>query len=386
MTARPRRWATLRRSSLDIAGPGVFRHRLRMAAPLIAQCAVLAGLAWWISQTLFGHQRPIFAATAALVCLTAGLGGRGRQAVDLLVGVGTGVLVGEGVRALHAGNDFWLIALAIAVAMATVALVDPRPLTYIQAGGAVLIVVVVGASSSPTDYLLDAATGGVIGLLGSQVLFTPDPVRLVEAPAREILADAADALRTAADALARGSAAGARAACADAREAHARLGELSAARAAAHKETFRTVRGRRRAARLRQADQPLDDMDVLVAAVLLLCVDARSELANRSELADRSAHIGGGASADGTRARPAAPDTGHESLPRRLTALADGLMALAAHPVPAMHPTPPTAPGATIAPAGPGVTTTGAPAASRHADVHLRDAQLALHRLGTPPP
>ncbi|WP_446218563.1 hypothetical protein [Micromonospora sp. IBHARD004] len=51
--------------------------------------------------------------------------------------------------ALHTGNAFWLIVPAIALAMSMAALVDPRPLTYIQAGAAVLIVVAVGAASSP---------------------------------------------------------------------------------------------------------------------------------------------------------------------------------------------------------------------------------------------
>ncbi|WP_446218562.1 FUSC family protein [Micromonospora sp. IBHARD004] len=86
---------SVRRSAFDTTGPGRLRHRIRVAAPLIVQGALMAGVAWWISQSLFGHGTPIFAATAALICLTGGVGGRGRQAVDLFVGVLAGVLVGE---------------------------------------------------------------------------------------------------------------------------------------------------------------------------------------------------------------------------------------------------------------------------------------------------
>ncbi|WP_334491066.1 FUSC family protein [Micromonospora sp. CPCC 205711] len=355
------------------AGPAVMRRRLRVAAPLIVQCAVLAGGAWWISQSLLGHPTPIFAATAALICLTAGMGGRGRQAVDLFVGVLAGVLIGEGVRALHLGGGFWLIIPAVALAMSMAALLDPRPLTYIQAGAAVLIVVTVGASSSPTGYLLDAAVGGAVGLLGSQVLFSPDPVKLVEAPVREILRDAAEALRSAAEAVRRSSVAQADAACGHAREAHARLGELSAARTAARRVTGRTVRGRRRASRLRAADQPLDDVDVLVAAVLLLCEDVRSRLERPTPPPE--AHP------------PAVPP--RPSLPDQLTALADGLTALADRPLPAMRPAPPTGPPPlpTASPAHPCSGTAAHPY-----DVHLQDVLAALHRLraapvspGTPP-
>ncbi|MGC5020268.1 hypothetical protein [Micromonospora sp. DT47] len=184
MKRRP--WASARRSAFDIAGPGLFRHRMRVAAPLIVQCALLAGAAWWIAQSLFDHRTPVFAATAALICLTVGKGGRGRQAVDLLVGV---------------------------------------------------------------------------------------------------LAHTA---------------------CGHAREAHARLGELSRARAAAQRVTGRTVRVWRRAARLRQADQPLDDVELLIAAVLLLCEDVRAGLARSAPTPD--------------------------PLPSRLTALADGPTAPPAHP------------------------------------------------------
>ncbi|PWR17169.1 hypothetical protein DKT69_01695, partial [Micromonospora sicca] len=308
---RPSRWWPARRSAFDTAGPGLLRHRIWMAAPLILQCSLMAGVAWWISQSFFGHGTPIFAATAALICLTSSMGGRGRQAVDLFVGVAAGVVVGQGLRALHTGNAFWLIVPAIALTMAMAALVNPRPLTYIQAGAAVLIVVAVGASSSPVEYLVDAAVGGLVGLLGSQVLFTPDPVKLVEEPVRKILRDTADALRTAGEALRRGSAAQAGVACERARDAHARLGELSGARAAAQRVTGRTVRGRRRLGRLRRADRPLDDVDVLIAAVLLLCDDVQVRLA-----------------------RAGAPAS--DPLPARLTELADGVAELAARPMPVM--------------------------------------------------
>ncbi|WP_319461958.1 FUSC family protein [Micromonospora sp. RTP1Z1] len=351
---KPARWP--HRSAFDTAGPGLLRHRLRVAAPLIAQCALMAGLAWWISQSLFGHATPIFAATVALICLTAGMGGRGRQAVDLFVGVLAGVLVGEGVRALRTGNTFWLIVPAIALAMAMAALIDPRPLTYIQAGTAVLIVVTVGASSSPVDYLVDAAVGGLVGLLGSQVLFTPDPLKLVETPVREILSDTADALRTGAEALRRGSVAQARDACEHARDAHARLGELSGARAAARRVTGRTVRGRRRVARLRRADRPLDDVDVLVAAVLLLCDDVQTRL---------------------VRAGSPASDP----LPARLTGLADGVAELAARPLPAMAPAMTAPPDRLRRSADLTPPTQDVPAT----DVHLHDARTALHRLQSPP-
>lgn len=379
---RPARWLPARRSAFDIRGPGLLRHRLRVAAPLIVQGGLMAGLAWWISQSLFGHGTPIFAATAALICLTAGMGGRARQAVDLFVGVLAGVVVGEVVSALRTGSDFWLIVPAVALAMSMAALIDPRPLTYIQAGAAVLIVVAVGASSSPVDYLVDAAVGGLVGLLGSQVLFTPDPVKLVERPVREILRDTADALRTAAGSLRLGSVAQARDACEHARDAHARLGELSGARAAARRVAGRTVRGRRRVARLRRADRPLDDVDVLVAAVLLLCDDVQDRLARAAAPSDRpSARLPDPTDRPARANTPTAPTdepaakTGEPTaLADVLTALADGVTELSVRPLPAMTAALTAPPDhhrqpATPTPPTPPIT------------VHLHDARAALTRL-----
>jgi uncharacterized membrane protein YgaE (UPF0421/DUF939 family) len=57
--------------------------------------AVAAGLSWMIAHDLLGHAQPIFAAVAAIVCLSPGLPSRRRQAIDVVLGVVTGILVGE---------------------------------------------------------------------------------------------------------------------------------------------------------------------------------------------------------------------------------------------------------------------------------------------------
>ncbi|MGN9915415.1 FUSC family protein [Micromonospora palomenae] len=339
-----RRGAGLRSAARSVV-PALLPHRIRMALPVIGQCALTAGAAWWIAATLFGHQAPIFAATGSLICLSAGMGGRGRQAVDLFVGVLAGVAVGEGVQALDLGIGFLVMVPALALAMSIAALIDPRPLTYVQSGTAVLIVAALGPARSPAGYLLDVAVGGALGLLGSQVLFSPDPVKLVAAPVPEILRDTAIALRTAAEALRRGGPALAATACEQARHANARLGRLTEARVVAHRVTGRTVRGRRRAARLHRADRPLDDVHVLVAAALLLCDDVHGQLTSH-------------------------PTAGSGPLPDRLTELADGLAELSAATTDRSG----SRPGSTApVPSGPGDRPV--------IEVHLRDATAALHRL-----
>lgn len=352
----PRRPTLSLHAAVDVAEPRSVWHRMRQALPVIGQCAVTAGAAWWIAGSVFGHDTPVFAATAAVICLAAGVGRRGRRAVDLIAGVLSGVAVGQVIRLLDVGVGFWQIVLAVALAMALAALFDARPVAFIQSGTAVLIVLTLEPPDSPLDHVLDAAVGGVLGLLGSQVLFSPDPVKLMVAPVREILDDATEALRIAAEALRKGSTQLADASCERAQDAHARLGELARARMTARRVTARTVRGRDQAARLRHVDQRLDDIDVLVAAVLLLCDDVRDHLAAR-------------------------PVPAPARLPDRLVQLAAGLAELAARP---LSSTADMMSGPEVprrAPGTPGPAVPAAPDEVPDADVHLRHATAALHRL-----
>ena len=68
---------------------------MRAYAWSIVQAAVAAGIAWFLAHTVLGHPQPFFAPIAAVVALAAGTGGRGTQAVQMLLGVAVGVVVGE---------------------------------------------------------------------------------------------------------------------------------------------------------------------------------------------------------------------------------------------------------------------------------------------------
>jgi len=57
--------------------------------------ALGAALAWVLAERLLGHPQPIFAAISAIVCLAPGLPSHTKQTKGLLLGVGTGIVVGE---------------------------------------------------------------------------------------------------------------------------------------------------------------------------------------------------------------------------------------------------------------------------------------------------
>lgn len=251
------------------AGPRAVWLRMRQVLPVAAQCAGAAGVAWWLASALLGHTRPVFAAIAAIICLAGGTGERARQAVDLVSGVVAGVVVGELVRFAWPGSGTIQVAAVVVLGMLAAAAIDYRRLAYIQGAASALFVLVLPPLQDPGSRIIDALIGGLLGLLGSQVLFTPDPVALVAASLRRVLDGVEQSLLAGARALEAqdgqtGTAIGI------ARDARSELAELSTQRVLAHRIRKRTVRGRRRAARLRQLDETLDHIDVLVAATILL--------------------------------------------------------------------------------------------------------------------
>lgn len=271
---RVTRWSDpLKRSvtaTVRYAEPVSVWRRLAQMLPVIAQCGVAALVAWWLAGTVLGHRQPVFAASSAVICLAGGKGERARQAVDLLAGVLSGVLVGEAVRRWGPDNVLLQVGIAVVLGMAVATALDPRTLAYIQGASSALFVLVLPPLQDPGSRFLDAAIGGGLGLLGSQLLFTPDPVAMVATAARRVLGSTGAALERAAQALRHSDAAVATAALELARGARSDMGILAEQRSIAHHIQARTARGRYRAARIHALERRMDDLDVLVAATLLL--------------------------------------------------------------------------------------------------------------------
>ena len=67
--------------------------RLRSRAFLLVQCAVAAGVAWWLAADVIGHVSPFFAPVVAVVCLGMSYGQRQRRVLEVAIGVAVGVFV-----------------------------------------------------------------------------------------------------------------------------------------------------------------------------------------------------------------------------------------------------------------------------------------------------
>lgn len=149
--------------------------------------AIAAALAWILATHLLGHVHPVFAAISAVVCLAPGLPSHGKQAVGLMVGVATGILVGEAALWLPDSYPLLRIGFATFSAIAIAALYGLGPVVPIQAGVSAVLMLAVGPESAGVVRMLDVLVGAGVGLVFSQVLLTPNPIGIIDSSAKDLL-------------------------------------------------------------------------------------------------------------------------------------------------------------------------------------------------------
>lgn len=149
--------------------------------------AIAAALAWILAKHLFGHEHPVFAAISAIVCLAPGLPSHGKQAVGLMVGVATGIIIGEAALWLPDGYPLLRIGFATFSAIAIAALYGLGAVVPIQAGVSAVLMLAVGPESAGVVRMLDVVVGAGVGLMFSQILLTPNPIGIIDDSAKDLL-------------------------------------------------------------------------------------------------------------------------------------------------------------------------------------------------------
>lgn len=162
---------------------------------------VAAGIAWFISVRLLGHHHPIYASMTALICLAPGLPSPGRQAIYVLIGVLTGVFVGEATLLLPPMPTEVRIALVGFVGLSIASAYAIVPAMIIQAGLSSIMVFALGTEVAGFTRVIDVIVGTSIGLLFSQVLFTPDQLQRLRESVERFYHELALNLLLSADAL-----------------------------------------------------------------------------------------------------------------------------------------------------------------------------------------
>ena len=98
----------------------------------IGQCAIAAGVAWFIAHDVVGHTTPFFAPIAAVLCLGTSYGQRLRRVAEVTVGVAVGVFLADLIVA-GIGSGWWQLTIIVALAMSTAVLLDGGQLFMMQA-------------------------------------------------------------------------------------------------------------------------------------------------------------------------------------------------------------------------------------------------------------
>ena len=144
--------------------------RWRLKGYQIAQCAVAAGVAWFIAADLLGHQSPFFAPIAAVVSLGTSYSQRLRRVAEVTLGVAIGVFVGD-LLVVQLGQGWWTFVLVVALGMSVAFLLDGGQIFVIQA--AVQGIVIAGILPQPGQAVVrwtDALIGGAVALVAATVV------------------------------------------------------------------------------------------------------------------------------------------------------------------------------------------------------------------------
>jgi uncharacterized membrane protein YgaE (UPF0421/DUF939 family) len=144
---------------------------VRAAFTRVLAATAAAALAYWLARVLLHQPQPIFAAITAIVCLAPGIPSHFRQAVNLLIGVTIGIVIGELVFLIPYDLGELRVAAAIFTAMVIASASGLPPVVPIQAGASALLVILMGPQSAGLARFLDVLVGTGIGVAFAVVFF-----------------------------------------------------------------------------------------------------------------------------------------------------------------------------------------------------------------------
>src|SRR5690242_4685607 len=202
--------------------------RLRSKSWQVGQCAIAAGVAWYVAADLIGHDRPFFAPIAAVVALGTSYGQRLRRVAEVTLGVAIGVFLGDVITHLL-GSGGWQIALIVSLAMVSALLLDAGAIFVTQAAvQAIVVSTLLPDPGKAFTRWTDALIGGAVALLAATVV-PGAPLRRPREQAAVVVSRISALLRSSATSIEDGDVDRAMATLADARRSDALIAELRAA-------------------------------------------------------------------------------------------------------------------------------------------------------------
>jgi uncharacterized membrane protein YgaE (UPF0421/DUF939 family) len=194
--------------------------------------------------------------------------------VNMMLGLATGLLVGEVLLAVPILDAALRIALVTFLAMMAALSFGLAPVIAIQGGVSALLVIALGPTTAGPTRLADALVGTGVALLFSQVLLTPDPVRIIDDAVRRMLRLLAQGFAQSAEALAKRDGARAEAALAHFFTSRESLDAVVAGINAARSLSRWSLRGRLAAGGVAEIARRYDRRAICLFASTLLFAEA----------------------------------------------------------------------------------------------------------------
>ncbi|MDN6303456.1 MAG: FUSC family protein, partial [Brachybacterium sp.] len=166
-------------------------NRMRGSSVFALQCAVSAGLAFFIAHNIIGHEQPFFAPIAAVISLGAYGGKRARRGLEIVLGVSVGIGIGDLVIS-QIGEGAWQITVAVFVAMLLAVFVDKGVLVANQAASSAVLVatLIPPGDQAGWERMVDALIGGLVGLVVVAVI-PNSPLRTARREVAHLISKAA---------------------------------------------------------------------------------------------------------------------------------------------------------------------------------------------------
>ena len=249
---------------------GVFARRSLTAWDVwpLLQSTAAATVAWVVARRIVHHHEPFFAPIAALVSLNTALGERGLNALRLLQGVVLGIGVAE-LTLLALGGGYGSLALATFVALLVARTLGGARIVLAQAAIGAIPTIAVANGEVGYQRLTDALIGAGVALVFSQLLFSPEPLRLLRRMETNALTAMADALDLTGRAL-DGDEALAERAIESQRELRDHLSELARMRRASARVARHSLAWRTHIAPVVRENEDAGYLDLLGGSCLLL--------------------------------------------------------------------------------------------------------------------
>jgi uncharacterized membrane protein YgaE (UPF0421/DUF939 family) len=227
-----------------------------------------------VAHTVLGHPQPFFAPIAAAVAMSTNYFGRGRRAVQMVIGVLLGIAIAEVLSTLF-GTGSVVLGVTVLVTMLVALFVGAgfvgEGMMFVnQAAASAILVVALQRHGTGAERAIDALVGGGAALLVGLILFPAAPLPRLWSAERAVLDSLAQALERASALLVRGEPVSPEWTLTTGYDIHDKLGGLAEARARAKANVRIAPRRWRLRPVIAAEDRRIARFDLLANAVLSL--------------------------------------------------------------------------------------------------------------------